>query len=876
MSAGSAQCARTTNRRAFQSSRNCPLWIALPGILCIGVLVVLPMGFALIRLLSESQSPPSEAFDSLAPLVRSLSWSISVAIAAALVGWFPGRALRTAGAALSIAMTAGALIPAYAIFYCWWRVLRPGNAIADYAVAHDLTSSLRAAVLGCALVAWSWPIAAWVCSLRRSPSDEATATLLELDGASWTQRLAACWRADRGALAVAALVVALVLLGETTAFDAAQVATLAAEIRALDAAGGQLRTLLVAAAPAVVLALAVSAVVAVALVRTLRDSRDVSASDDGVLGAKQAQRSSRSAGVRFGRAVAITLLIALVLVPILLLAAESAPKSSARSLDGLHARGAINTLIMAALSGAFCAPIAIAGSSLMMCAARRTTAIALTITLIALTAPATIVALATAECWRALPFGMTVYDSFVIVSLAESARYSAVAFAVGLWSGTSLSTPQREVWVTMGRSLEDFIRMGWPMLLRACVGGWIVTTLLAASETAVAARLEPPGIDWIATTLLNAIHYQDAVGVSAAIPWMAALACVGGVVAVVTYRMVARVVRGSSLAGVLLLCALVASEVGCESGVDADHPFDESKQSTRALPTDQVIGRAGRTEGRFDIPRAFTIDPTDGALFVVDKSGRVQRFASDGTFELAWKMPKFENGKPTGMSFGPDGLLYVADTHEHQILVFDRDGKVRRSIGSYGQGSGQFVYPTDVAFDPDGLMYVSEYGGNDRIQVFDKDGRVLREFGSPGSGEGQFARPQSLAFSLDGSELFVADSCNHRIAVFSREGLLQRTLCGAGTGAGELAYPYGVCTLADGCLLVAEFGNCRVQRLDAQSGKSRAILGGGGRAVGRLNAPWSVAIHADRAYILDCANGRVQSMPVSAFDLPALSNEPPR
>ncbi|MSR70081.1 MAG: hypothetical protein EXS17_07040 [Phycisphaerales bacterium] len=867
-----------TAQRAASGGSNfqlsCAMLIAIPGLLCLGALVGLPMAVAAVKLVCEPAPPqPLEPFDSFALLLRSTVWAVAVAVGAAVLGWFPGRALRTAGVGVSMVVVVASLIPAYAIFFCWWRVLRPGNAIADYAIAYELTPLLRASVLGCALVAWSWPIAAWICALRRSPSDETTRALLELDGASVAQRLAACWRSDCGSLTMSVVVIALVLLGETTAFDAAQVATLASEIRALDASGASVRSVMIAALPAIILALAVSTIVARLLVRTLRDSRDVSASDGSDLGVHaphHSNRVNRGAGARVGRTLAIGLVVVLTLVPVVWLAVDEANSTAAPSLDALHARGAFNTLMMAAVSGALCALIAIAGASLMMCGGRRTIPIVLTLSLVALTAPATVVALATAECWRALPMGRTVYDSFVIVSLAESARYSAVAFVIGLWAATALTKPQREIWVTLGRTPRDFIRMGWPILLRASIGGWLVTTLLAASETAVAARLEPPGMDWISTTLLNAIHYQDARGVSGAIPWMAALACIGALVAVLAFRTIGRGARHSSV-GTLLLCVvgvIMVNGVGCGSAADEGSAFDESRQSTVPLPTDQVIGRAGRTEGRFDIPRAFTIDPATGALFVVDKSGRVQRFASDGTFELAWKMPKFDNGKPTGMTFGPDGLLYVADTHEHRILLFDREGVVQKSIGSYGQAPGQFVYPTDVAFDPDGKLYVSEYGGNDRIQVFDKDGRFLHAFGVPGDGLGQFARPQSLAFSKDGSELFVADSCNHRIQVFSAEGTLKRVLCRPGARAGEVAYPYGLCALDDGSLLIAEFGNCRVQRIDAATGESLAMLGGGGRSVGRLNAPWSVAVHAGRAYVLDCANGRVQSMPITAFDAP--------
>ena len=840
--------------------------IALPGLLCIVVLVVFPMAVTLARVLSESATTqPAELFDGFSLLVRSVLWSVGIAIVATLVGWFPGRALRRGGFVLSTIVLVASLIPAYALFFCWWRFLRPGNAIADFAIAHDLTPLFRAGVLALALVAWSWPIAAWICALRRSSSDEMTSTLLQLDGASRAQRFVACWQSDKAALAVAVGVITLVLFGETSAFDAAQVATTASEIRALDASGATLRSVVVAALPATALAILASAVVGWFLVRSLRDSREPSASDDVDI---SFGRVRRSPSARWGRAIACALFALVTVLPIVLLALEAQHSASAGSLRALHLRGALNTLMMAALSGAMCSLVALAGAALMMCGGRRTIPLALSVALIALTAPATVVALATAEFWRALPIGLTIYDSLVIVSIAQSARYCAVAFAIGLWTGTSLSKPQRELWVIHGRTLRDFIRMGWPILLRACIGGWLVTLLLAASETAIAARLEPPGMEWIATLLLSAIHYQDVSGASGAIPWMAALACVGALAAALLFRSMKSLAAVATSRGALLLLFVVAVAVaqgGCEQNAHEHAAFDESKQSTAPLPTDQVIGRAGRTEGRFDIPRAFAIEPATGAIFVADKSGRVQRFASDGTFERVWKMPKFDNGKPTGMTFGPDGLLYVADTHEHRVLVFDRDGTIIKTFGSYGQADGQFVYPTDLAFAPDGRIFVSEYGGNDRIQVFDRSGVFLYAFGEPGDGVGEFSRPQSIAFSHDGSELFVADSCNHRIAVFTPEGQCTRVLCSAGAAAGEVAYPYGVCSLADGSLLIAEFGNCRVQCIDGATGSSLALFGGGGRSVGRLNAPWSVAVHAGRAFVLDCANGRVQSMPLAAL-----------
>ena len=844
-----------------QSPRvNCAMIVASPGGLCMVTLCAVPIAWAcLIALVGPKNTTAlsaesSEAFEPSMLLAKSLAWSIGIACASALVGWMPGRALRRGGTTLRALVVGASLIPAYAIFFCWWRTLRPGNVIADYAIAHDLTGSLRGGVLAIALVAWSWPIVAWICALRHAASDESTEALLELDGASMSERLRAWWKCDQSALGLGAMVVIIVLFGETVAFDAAQVATTAAEIRALDAAGASARSVFRAALPALAIAVAASVIVSRFLARAVHEWSEVSASEQEGL--------HRRASDRLGTTWALALVVLLTLLPIVLLAVEV--NRSSMALAPLHARGALNTLSMAMVAGLICSSVALAGAALSLGGGRRTIVVLLALALVPLAAPATTVALLTAQFWRSLPGGGGVYDSWLIVSIAESARFCAVAFVIGLWAGSTLAKPQREIWVVHGRTTSDFITMGWPVMIRAVLGGWLVTTLLAASETAIAARLEPPGMDWIASSLLNAIHYQDSSGVSAAIPWMAALSVVTVVVCAMLMWLVTpgrSSPRTRGARGLWLGLALVLTLIGCDHESEL-RAFDESNQSTPPLPTDQLIGRPGRTEGRFEVPRAFAIEPSTGALFVVDKSGRVQRFGHDGSFEVGWRMPRVDNGKPTGMSFGPDGLLYVADTHEHRILVFDRDGLIVKSLGSYGQGRGEFVYPTDVAFAPDGRMFVSEYGGNDRIQVFDTAGQCIDEFGQPGDGNGEFARPQSIELSADGRELFVCDSCNHRIQVFAVDGTFLRAIGRAGRNAGEVAYPYGLSLVGDGSLLIAEFGNCRVQRVDAITGESLTIAGGGGRSVGRLSAPWSVALHDHRVYVLDCANGRVQVMPL--------------
>ncbi|MSR43876.1 MAG: hypothetical protein EXS15_00745 [Phycisphaerales bacterium] len=823
---------------------------AMGGILLLFLLVVLPASFVIVEALHDPLTDRDGIAHVFSLSLRSLSWAFGVAIVATLVGWLPGRALRHRGWLSKSVVLATGLIPAYASFYCSWRVLRPGSIIGDFAITHDVTGELRAVVLFLALVAWMWPLAAWIVGVRESDAERMTHSLLILDGATRTELLLAAWRGDRAALALAVGAIGLVLFGETTAFDAAQVDTMTSQLRALDAAGAGVREVVTSAIPALLIGAAASIAVAFVVTRGAHVLHDADPPD------------ANARGHHPGTILLFLLPLLLTAAPMIALAIDVAASTNVRSFGALHLRGALNTLFVASMSGVAGGVIAIAGAALVIGGSRIILGWMFAIALIALSAPATIVAIATASLWRASPLVMAVYDSPAIISCAQAARWSAVALGLGMWCGTTLLRSEREAWLIHGGAATDFMGMSRPILLRAAIGGCVVTGVLSATETSVAARLEPPGFDFLAGSLLNAIHYQDAIAVSAAIPWMAGIALSASMFVCVISRWKGRRNSGINAPSLLLLCALALSPcmTGCADS-DGDQSTDAAaSRKTPPLPTDVVIGRAGRTEGRFETPRAMAIEPSTGCVFVCDKSGRVQRFSSDGAFQHAWRMPKDDNGKPTGLSMGPDGLLYVADTHEHRVMVFDRDGEIVRAIGSYGQKPGEFVYPTDVAFAPDGRLFVSEYGGNDRIQIFDASGTFLRQFGHPGQEVGAFARPQSLVFSKDGSELFVADSCNHRIQVFSSDGVFKRTLCQAGAEPGALAYPYGIDSLDDGTLLVAEFGNCRLQRLDAMSGESLGVWGGGGSAIGRLNAPWAVAHLAQRIFILDTANARIQSM----------------
>ena len=177
-------------------------------------------------------------------------------------------------------------------------------------------------------------------------------------------------------------------------------------------------------------------------------------------------------------------------------------------------------------------------------------------------------------------------------------------------------------------------------------------------------------------------------------------------------------------------------------------------------------------------------------------------------------MPQWQYGKPVGAAVGPDGNLYVPDTHYHRVIVYSPDGKILRQWGSEGKGPGAIHLSDRYRVRLQGHIFVSEYGDNDRVQVFDPNLAQRCSTSSAGSatGDGEFSRPQSMV--IDHGLVYVTDACNHRIVVFTTDGTFVRNMGSVGSGLGQFRFPYGLDQDRDGHLIVCEFGNNRVQMID--------------------------------------------------------------
>jgi len=150
--------------------------------------------------------------------------------------------------------------------------------------------------------------------------------------------------------------------------------------------------------------------------------------------------------------------------------------------------------------------------------------------------------------------------------------------------------------------------------------------------------------------------------------------------------------------------------------------------------------------------------------------------------------------QPFGITLDAKGNIYVTNVYPFSggfnVVKFNGHGKYLATIGSAGNGDGQFNDPEGIAIDSDGNIYVAD-SGNNRVEKFNEDGVYQSQFGSAGSGDGQFNSPVGIAFSADG-QIYVTDVGNSRVEEFDGKGSYRGQFGSYGQGNGEFSNPLGI------------------------------------------------------------------------------------
>jgi len=147
--------------------------------------------------------------------------------------------------------------------------------------------------------------------------------------------------------------------------------------------------------------------------------------------------------------------------------------------------------------------------------------------------------------------------------------------------------------------------------------------------------------------------------------------------------------------------------------------------------------------------------------------------------------------------------------------------------------------PAGVAVDSNGFIYVAD-SDNNRVQVFNSSRVYVRTMGVTGTPDWDytnFGHPERLAVDAS-NRLYVSDTWNNCVDVFDSTGAYLTTIGGSwGSRTGEMRNPQGLAFDQNGALYVAEWGNQRIQKYTLGTPNwTQTNLNGFGQRNNRINS----------------------------------------
>ncbi|WHZ02354.1 6-bladed beta-propeller [Neobacillus sp. YX16] len=225
------------------------------------------------------------------------------------------------------------------------------------------------------------------------------------------------------------------------------------------------------------------------------------------------------------------------------------------------------------------------------------------------------------------------------------------------------------------------------------------------------------------------------------------------------------------------------------------------------------FGEDGQGEGQFKFPYGISTDEK-GRVFVADLyNGNISIFDEKGKFIEYFAPEASKDGKvssPAALRI-IDKKVYVTDIKANKAYVFDMKGKLLLEIGKHGTNDGEFNAPNGITADEEGNIYVVDTG-NQRVQIFDKKGKFVKIINGSNNGKGEsiFVNPRGIGFDSRGI-MYVVSNLTHVVYGFDKDGKKVFQMGGMGEQNGQFYLPNGLFVDQNDNVFITDTVNLRVQ-----------------------------------------------------------------
>jgi len=247
----------------------------------------------------------------------------------------------------------------------------------------------------------------------------------------------------------------------------------------------------------------------------------------------------------------------------------------------------------------------------------------------------------------------------------------------------------------------------------------------------------------------------------------------------------------------------------------------DGRRITKFDPDGNRIGQINQIQGYGQLKGPFDVEFDDGDnLYIADEPGH-SILVLDKDEQLILKLGTGQATEEPGGFYHPHflavneklQLIYVADTINNRVQIFDSQGKLLKILGRLGRKEpGTYHHPTGIDCDEKGNLYVMSMYGR-FINVYNPQWQLVGTLGRKGTGGGQFESAYALLYHQN--TIWVADTYNNRVQQISLDGKSLKIFGGVeGDSADQFSHPTDLGFDAQGNIYVADWKNNRVMKLD--------------------------------------------------------------